>query len=56
MLPSGTTCLLTDCCFSKLALFKNPAKCVGLLQNLENITCSHHDTSEILLIWHETTI
>jgi hypothetical protein len=33
MCPSGTTCLSADCCFSELALhYKNPTKCVGLVQ------------------------
>jgi len=31
--PSGTTCLSTDCCFSELAILKNPTMRVGLIQS-----------------------
>jgi len=33
MCPSGATCLPVDCCFSELALNKDPIKRVGLIQN-----------------------
>jgi hypothetical protein len=33
MCPSGTTCLPADCCFSELALSKDPTKHVGLVQS-----------------------
>jgi len=33
MWPSGGTCLPVDCYFSELALYKNPTKCVGPVQN-----------------------
>ena len=26
-------CIFMDCCFSELALLKNPTKCVGLVQS-----------------------
>jgi hypothetical protein len=50
MYQSGATCLPTNCCFSELA-YKNPAKCVGLVQAdiiiiSSNVICSRHDIDE----------
>jgi len=33
MCPSGATCLPADCCFSELALYKNPTQRVGQVQS-----------------------
>ena len=44
---SGETCLHTDCCFSELALKKNPTKHVGL--DLEQ---SGHHNHYLIDMWH----
>jgi len=43
-----------DCCLSELNHYKNPTKCVGLVQSghhliHRNATCSLHDIAENLL-------
>ena len=48
MCPSGATCLLTDCCFSELALWKSSKACWPSTKQTSSsfhwkLTCSRHD-------------
>ena len=66
MCLSGTTCLLAECCFSKLSLYKSDSSCWSNTKRLssssaaatlsyQNITCSRHDISAKFLIWRQAT-